>query len=261
VSRAEVSQLASTIREQPSSERRIAVLSAKGGVGKTTVAVGIGSVLSSLRGDPVLAVDACTDFGSLADRVGRQTASTVHDVAHHGQFASFGDFRRHVSRSATGLDVLASSIDPAMSEAFDADGFRRVSAVVSKFYGTVLTDSGTGLVHSVTAGVLGWADSIVVTTAPAIDGIESAVSTIEWLRAHGHSALLETAVVAIVNNRSESPPLSVQAVQEYFHGRVRAVQAIPYDPHLAIGGVISLDALAPATRAALLELTATVVSA
>ena len=52
---------------------RVAVLSLKGGVGKTTVTVGLGATLASLRGDRVIAVDANPDRGTLSDKVRVQT--------------------------------------------------------------------------------------------------------------------------------------------------------------------------------------------
>ena len=42
---------------------RVAVVSLKGGVGKTTTTVGLGAMLASLRGDRVIAVDANPDRG------------------------------------------------------------------------------------------------------------------------------------------------------------------------------------------------------
>src|ERR1019366_5628217 len=44
---------------------RVAVMSLKGGVGKTTTTVGLGSTLAVLRGDRVVAVDANPDRGTL----------------------------------------------------------------------------------------------------------------------------------------------------------------------------------------------------
>ena len=46
---------------------RVAVMSLKGGVGKTTTTVGLGAMLASLRGDRVIAVDANPDRGTLSD--------------------------------------------------------------------------------------------------------------------------------------------------------------------------------------------------
>ena len=55
---------------------RVAVMSLKGGVGKTTAAVGLGSTLASLRGDRVIAVDGNPDRGTLSDKVRLETSAT-----------------------------------------------------------------------------------------------------------------------------------------------------------------------------------------
>src|ERR1700738_1683072 len=61
---------------------RIAVLSLKGGVGKTTIAATLGSTLASIRGDRVIAVDANPDRGTLSQKIPLQTASTVGQLLH-----------------------------------------------------------------------------------------------------------------------------------------------------------------------------------
>ena len=59
--------------------RHIAVLSLKGGVGKTTTTSGLGATLASVHGDRVIAVDANPDLGTLAVRGRRENTSTVRD--------------------------------------------------------------------------------------------------------------------------------------------------------------------------------------
>ncbi|NUT47880.1 MAG: AAA family ATPase, partial [Saccharothrix sp.] len=59
---------------------KIAVLSLKGGVGKTTTTVNLGSTFASLRGDRVIAVDADPDRGTLALKVPRETTATVRHL-------------------------------------------------------------------------------------------------------------------------------------------------------------------------------------
>ncbi|MGH3168818.1 MAG: AAA family ATPase, partial [Trebonia sp.] len=59
---------------------RVAVMSLKGGVGKTTTAVGLGATLASLRGDRVIAMDANPDRGTLSDKVRLETSATVRDL-------------------------------------------------------------------------------------------------------------------------------------------------------------------------------------
>ncbi|GEM_PF-2056589 len=56
---------------------RIAVMSLKGGVGKTTTTVALGGIFAETRGDRVVAVDANPDLGTLAQRAVGPTSATI----------------------------------------------------------------------------------------------------------------------------------------------------------------------------------------
>ncbi|HZD38619.1 MAG TPA: AAA family ATPase, partial [Actinomycetes bacterium] len=60
--------------------RSIAVISRKGGVGKTTTTLMLGHTFASLRGDRVVALDGNPDAGSLGYRVRRETAATITNL-------------------------------------------------------------------------------------------------------------------------------------------------------------------------------------
>ncbi|MBD0024320.1 AAA family ATPase [Gordonia pseudamarae] len=237
---------------------RLAVLSVKGGVGKTTTTVGLGSAFASLRGDRVIAVDANPDFGTLARRIPEQSAATVRTLLNDPDLRRYTDVRRHTNQSSSRLEVIASERNPAISESFDADDYRRVIAILESYYNIIMTDCGTGVVHSAMEGVLELADAIIVVTTPAVDGAQSASATLDWLEAHGYQRLVQESVVVISAARPGGSAVDINALTEHFLGRVRAVQVIPYDEHLATGSYIDLDRMDRRTRTAFLELAATV---
>ncbi|WP_406603828.1 nucleotide-binding protein [Nocardia macrotermitis] len=251
-------ELVVRIRQPVRGDYRIAVLSLKGGVGKTTTTMGIGSIFSSIRGDRVIAVDANPDFGTLSQRVQLQTRSTVRDLLLDPSINSYSDVRRHTSQGTSRLEVLASERDPAASESFSEDEYRKVARILQRFYNIILTDCGTGLMHSAMAGVLELAHSLVLISSSAIDGARSAAATLDWLSLHGHDHLVRNAVVVINLPRPGSPNVGIQQLREYFLSRCRAVHIIPYDPHLSEGAEIELARLHKTTKRALVELAATV---
>ena len=61
---------------------RIAMLSLKGGVGKTTITATLGATFASIRGDRVVAVDANPDRGTLSQKIPLETAATVRQLLH-----------------------------------------------------------------------------------------------------------------------------------------------------------------------------------
>lgn len=251
--------LAARIEQPIRNDYRIALLSLKGGVGKTTVTVGLGATFASLRGDCVVAVDANPDFGTLAQRVPLQTNSTVRDlIAARPDIKSYSDVRVHTSQSPSRLEVLASEQDPAISEAFSEADYRQVIDILQVYYNIILTDCGTGIMHSAMNGVLDLANSLVLVSSPAIDGARSAAATLDWLQLHGYGHLVERTAVVISAARPGSSVIDMDALVDYFMRRCRAVEVIPFDEHLAEGSVMDLELMRPATRRAFMELAAMV---
>ncbi|MCP2338016.1 MinD/ParA family ATP-binding protein [Actinomadura rupiterrae] len=239
---------------------RVAVMSLKGGVGKTTTTTGLGSMLSSLRGDRVIAVDANPDRGTLSDKVRLETAATVRDLLNNRERVHrYADVRAFTSQNEARLEILASDRDPAVSEAFSAEDYSAVAVVLEQYYSVCITDCGTGLLHSAMAGVLALADQLVLVSSPSVDGARSASATLDWLEAHDHGHLVRNGVVVLsmVRNRTRSQ-VDLDKLQAHFESRCRAVVRVPYDDHLEEGAELELEALAPATREAYLQLAAVV---
>ncbi|WP_424565465.1 AAA family ATPase [Tamaricihabitans halophyticus] len=238
---------------------KIAMLSLKGGVGKTTTTTTLGSTFASLRGDRVIAVDANPDRGTLSQKIPLETTATVrHLLRDADRVRKYSDVRSYTSQGPSRLEVLASEQDPAVSEAYSEQDYRRTIDLLEHFYNIVLTDCGTGLMHSAMRGVLGLADSLVLVSSGSVDGARSALATLDWLDAHGYGDLVARSVAVINSVRSKGGSVDLDKLVDHFSHRCRAVCRIPFDPHLEEGAEIELDRLAPATRLALLELASTV---
>lgn len=262
LSKAEESRraLARRARARVSGCRKVTVISSKGGVGKTTITILVGSTLAEQRGDRVGALDANPDSGTLGDRgLGEDLDRdiTVRGLVEHADsIDSLTDLSRHTQIKGR-LQIVASDQDPAMSEAFSRDEYDRVMAQMHRFFNVCITDCGTGLMHDTVEGALSHTDTLVVVTSPTIDAADRAKNTLDWLVEHNHGHLVKDAVIAVSCDRS-SKEVDSQQILEYFQLRCRAVVQVPYDPHLATGGQIDMDQLSQRTRDAALELAAAV---
>ncbi len=242
---------------------RVAVLSLKGGVGKTTVTVGLGATLASLRGDRVIAVDANPDRGTLSDKVRLETPATIRDLLNErAMMGRYADVRAFTSQSSSRLEILASDRDPGVSVAFSADDYRAVVGVLEHYYSICITDCGTGLLHSAMAGILELADQVVLVSSPSVDGARSASATLDWLDAHDYGDLVRGGVVVLsaVRRKSKST-VDLDRLEQHFAARCRAVVRVPYDPHLEEGAEFELDYLNAETAEAYLTLAALVADA
>jgi len=241
---------------------RIAVISIKGGVGKTTTTAVLGSKLADLRGDRVVAVDANPHRGTLADRVGRTCQATVRDVVRCAErITRYPDIQALTSLAVSRLEVLASETDPVVASAFDDVDYVTVAQVLERFYTVCLTDCGTGLTEPVVAGVLGMADALIVPAMASLDAANLAHATLDWLDAQGYQALVRSAVVVICGARGRGRSIDLDQFEDTLRHRVRDVVRVPYDQHLHSGAVTDLGELRPATDEAYLRLAATVADA
>ena len=241
------------------STRFVPVLTRKGGVGKTTVTALMGMAMADAREDRIVAIDANPDRGTLAERVTKQTRSTVRDVVTRApSISGFTDWSTLVSRDETRLDILASDTDPMLSEAFNENDYNVVADITSRYYSIVLTDCGTGIVHSVMRATLQRADSIVIVSGGSVDEARLASETLTWLESNGYGELVKNAVVALNTSTHGTSLVKLEEIEAHFESRVRAVVRIPYDPQLAAGSVIDFKNLKPLTRHAARELAALV---
>jgi len=249
----EQQDLLEEIRQPLGSDFRIAVLSIKGGVGKTTTTIGLGSAFAMVRSDRVIAVDANPDRGTLAERISDpSTTSTVRDLLLAPDVSRYADVRQHTRMAPSRLEVLASVQDPAVAEIYGESEYRRTIEILQAHYNIILTDCGTGIMHSSMASVLDLAHALVLVSSPAVDAARSAASTLDWLSQHGYGMLARESHVVLSGAQPGSR--SFEEVFEYFEARSGSIHVVPFEPHLARGADIDFAMLSPDAARAYLEL-------
>ena len=237
---------------------RIAVISLKGGVGKTTTTTALGSTLATERQDKILAIDANPDAGTLGRRVRRETGATIRDLVQAIPYInSYMDIRRFTSQAPSGLEIIANDVDPAVSTTFNDEDYRRAIDVLGKQYPIILTDSGTGLLYSAMRGVLDLADQLIIISTPSVDGASSASTTLDWLSAHGYADLVQRCITVISGVRETGKMIKVEDIVATSR-RAAAGVVVPFDEHLSAGAEVDLDMMRPKIREAYFNLSALV---
>jgi len=246
------------IRRSPRGAYQIAILGLKGGVGKTTVTVTLGSVFAQVRRDRILAFDADASCGNLADRAGRQSSATIADLLADKDLTHYNDVRTHTSANAVNLEVLPGQDYSTARRAFSEADWHYAADAVSRFYNLVLADCGSGLFDPVTRGVLSTAAAVVIVTNASIDGARQAAVAIDWMRNNGHQDLLSRACVVINNVSAGETNIAVAELVRQFEQYVQSgrVIVLPWDKHIAAGAEIQLSLLDPLYKRKVLELAA-----
>ncbi|HYO03707.1 MAG TPA: MinD/ParA family protein [Mycobacterium sp.] len=250
--------LRARIRRNARDSYQIGVFGLKGGVGKTAVTVALGSSLSKIRGDRILAVDADPDGGNLADRAGRQSAATVADLLSDRELARYNDIRAYTSMNGSNLEVLSSEEYSGARREFNDEDWKGAVGIVSRYYNLVLADCGAGLFQPASRGVLSTVSGLVIVASASIDGARQAAVTMDWLRQNGYQDLLGRSCVVINHVVPGKPHIDVEDLVQQFERHVPAgrVIVLPWDKHIAAGTEIQLDLLGGRFRRRVTELAA-----
>jgi putative peptide zinc metalloprotease protein len=252
-------ELEERLRQPIDGSRRVVIMSRKGGVGKTTTTLALGSTFSQLRGDRVVAVDANPDAGNLAHRVSVPNKRTITDVLQDlERIDTYAKLRGYTSQASDSrLEVLASDDDPRIGMALDRTDYHRLIGLLDRFYNLILLDTGTGILDSANQGLLTEADQLVLVLRPGIDGGRAAALTLDWLEEHDYGPLVSRAVV-VVNGVRPGVGAPLGPMIAHFEQRCARVVTVPWDPSLETGSETHLAQLAPATRHSLVEMAAAV---
>lgn len=257
-SEAESTALLERVRAPLTGCRRIAVLSRKGGVGKTSITLGLGHTFATLRPDRVVALDANPDAGTLGYRIAGLPGRTLTDLlADAEQIMRYSEVRNYTTQASSRLEVIASDDDARITRGVGEHEYQAAVDVLERHYNLLLTDTGTDITHSIMQGILAGADQIVVVAAPSLDGARAASKTFDWLEQNGHGYLVRGAVV-VLNGVRRRMLVDLDRLAAHFAGRSRAVVPLPWDRHLEAGAQTSLEDLHPSTRAAYVQLAAAI---
>ncbi|HEU0042490.1 MAG TPA: MinD/ParA family protein, partial [Jiangellaceae bacterium] len=252
-------ELEQRLRAPIDGSRRVVVMSRKGGVGKTTMTLAIGSTFAMLRGDRVIAVDANPDAGNLAHRVAPPCPRNITDVLDDiERISSYAELRSYTSQAVESrLEVLASDDDPRIGMALERRHYHQLIKLLDHYYNLILLDTGTGILDSANQGLLAEADQLVLVLRPGVDGGRAAALTLDWLDQHDYGELVAKAVV-VVNGVRPGIGAPLEPIEDHFSRRCSRVILVPWDRALETGAQTALSALRNETRQGLIDVAAAV---
>lgn len=227
----EEAEIERLLSQQPAVSRAniAAVISPKGGVGKTTSAFVIGNLLADRLRLRAIAVDANPDFGTLATlapdrlRCQRSLADLLTDI---DRIDTAAQLRGYVSALPSGLHLLGAPSDADVMARLGSEAYGEVMALLGTFYELVLLDLGTGVAGQLAQFAIGRADQVVLVTTPEW------VTNTMVLEVLGH---LEHARTTVISNKfySRGPADLRELERRLRERRLHRNVAIPHDDQLA----------------------------
>ena len=196
----------------------IAIVSPKGGVGKTTVTSLLGSLLAFLRRDRVVAVETNPDWGSLGRRLVPDHPVFIDELL-TGPLSELSisttRLDARLGRGPDGLMVAPAPTDPDRAAKLDESAYRTLFARLSELVGTLVLDCGTGLDDPPARAALACADQLVLVCDDEPDTASIVAEAAGWLRHAGPPLTL------LVNNQRRRSRIDLAALEratDFAHG-------------------------------------------
>jgi MinD-like ATPase involved in chromosome partitioning or flagellar assembly len=251
----EAAAYAEQLQQPVTTVRRIAVLSVRGGAGKTTVATLLATALAGGRNDRVLAVDAAPGLGSLALRAGVSSLQSVTALSRAAPLRNFEEAEPHLGRADSGLWLLTGSPDDAGEPDPPTPTYQAAVAALSRFFAVLVTDCGPGTSSGLNREILADAHALALVTPATVDGLVSAYSALSWLR-RPPAGLAARTIVVLVNHSPHVDGVDLKRGSRALASQGVRVARFPYDRSLAAGARIEPHLLGERTRQATLRLAA-----
>jgi MinD-like ATPase involved in chromosome partitioning or flagellar assembly len=188
----------------------IAVVSPKGGVGKSTTTALLGSLLAYLRRDRVVAVDTNPDWGSLGRRLVPDHPIFIDDLLagplNDGRLTPT-QLDAQLGRGPDGLMVAPAPTDPDRAGDLNTEAYATLFARLSELVGTLVLDCGTGLDSAAARAALSCADQLVLVADGEPDTASLVAEAARHLERHAPPLVL------VANNLNRSSLVDVDALE------------------------------------------------
>ena len=169
--------------EAGSRGRLLAVMSTKGGVGKSTIAINTAVHAAATTNQRVLLVDASLQLGVSASLLNLTPTITIADIASMQERLDATMLREVTTQHESGLHVLPAPPTPAEASEIDDTCMSIILGVAKSAYDLVIVDSFP-LLDATTLAILDRADHVCVVTenvVPTLTGTAAMLKTMDQL--------------------------------------------------------------------------------
>jgi MinD-like ATPase involved in chromosome partitioning or flagellar assembly len=236
----------------------VAVVSPKGGVGKTTTSFLLGNLVAEALRLRVIAVDANPDFGTLAalapDAV-RSPRSQIDLLEAADELTTGAQLHHYVSRLPTGLHLLGAPAQAELMAAMTPERYEQLLGVLRRFYEVIIMDLGTGITDPIAQFATRQADHVAIVATPEWITSANVLGALRYLD-------LDSATLVLNQSLPKRGAGNREVIEANFRRHAISDRvSIPFDPQLRTmldSGTYDLRALARTTRVPVKELGLTV---
>jgi pilus assembly protein CpaE len=211
----------------------LAVSGAKGGIGKTTLAVNLAAALATATGEPTVLLDLYTQFGDAATLLNVSPRRTLADLARLApEDLDARLLEDHLERHPSGLRLLAGASAPVPLDALTPDGLDRILHLLKPAHRYIVLDVPPVL-HATTLHALSHASAVLL-VANLFDLTTLADSRL-WLDAVAGRHVAREAVHLVLNRATARNRISANDIERTLGYAARVL--VPNDGRLVPASV------------------------
>lgn len=211
--------------QPPALSGMLALMSLRGGVGVTTLAVNLAAALVQASGEAICLIDLCPSSGHVALQLGmRPEPNWSGIIGTAGANPDAESVEAHLLQHSSGLRVLAAPFVPVVGQGPSLRAVQAVLGALRRWCPVVVVDVPSAL-NEVTMAVLGAASAVGLVLTAEPPSIQTTIGTLRVLQQW--SAKLGT----ILNQVAPGPQPPADAIARALKRPL--VATIPFDPSQA----------------------------
>jgi pilus assembly protein CpaE len=186
----------------------VTVISAKGGVGKTSISTNLAVALKQLSGQEVALVDADAQFGESALSLDLDVDAGVADLVRNEADFSRAAIARYLRRHDSGVDVLSAGMEPADWRPVQPEQITAIVQSLAEGHEYVIVDT-PGIMLEVTNAALNAAAVILLITSLQLSSLKNTKTALRMLDSW---SIARDRVRLVVNNSTRATGVTVEDV-------------------------------------------------
>lgn len=206
----------------------ITVMSPKGGVGCTTIAMNLAVALREKTQQRVVLVDGHSSLGDLETVLNLQVQFNCRDILRNGENIDFDLVTGVLANHTSGVQILASSRELEDIDHMNVDTFEKIVYYLSRTADYVIIDAGT-IFEEQTSVSLSVADRVILLTVPEITALHR---TVLFLKAAEQNDFPQEKLMLVVNRDGLASGLSIEDISQ--HLKMQIAGTLPDDPALVV---------------------------
>lgn len=202
--------------QQSADGRLIAVISPKGGVGKTTLATNIGVGLAQMGPGSTVIVDLDVQFGDVASGLDLEPEHSLSDAVRNRAAEDSMVLSTYLTQHQSGVYVLCAPKVPSDAAGISGEDVSRLLGLLVTEFSYVVVDTAPGLTEH-TLAVLDQATDLVLVTSLDLPGVRGLGTELRTLDQLGLTSASRQIVVNLADRRSG---FTVQEAERIINARV-----------------------------------------